>query len=96
MSAADRVFLDTNIFIYAHDRGNQKKRDRARGLIFDAYGAGRAVISAQVLAEFFHVCTGKLKLPYVDALKELHFMSRAHVVEQSTALVVSAASIFDR
>jgi predicted nucleic acid-binding protein len=93
---SDKVFIDTNVFIYAHDRSEPVKRDRARKLLFDAYRSDRAIISAQVLAEFFHVFAVKFGFPYADTLKELHFMSRCPVVEQSVGLVVSAASLFSR
>lgn len=92
----DRVFIDTNIFVYAHDRSDPVKRDRAREVIFNIYRFGNAVISNQVLAEFFQVFVQKFRLPYADALKELHFMSRCPVVEQSVGLVVSATSLFSR
>ena len=48
-----RVFLDTNIFLYAHDKDSPVKRDLARELIFDVYKTGSCAVSTQVLAEFF-------------------------------------------
>lgn len=93
---SDRVFLDTNIFIYSHDHKDAVKRKAARDLIFTSYKTGTATVSTQVLSEFFRVYTGKLKLPYTAAIKELHFMSQCRVLEQNIALVISAASFYSR
>ena len=49
----DRVFLDTNIIVYAHDVASPKKRDAAQKLIFDGLRDSTAAISSQVLSEFF-------------------------------------------
>ncbi len=35
-------------------------------------------------------------MPYTNAVKELHFMSRCTVVEQTISLVVRAASLYAR
>ena len=56
-----RAFVDTNVFVYAHDRGEPAKRDVALALL-RAPGA-EVVISAQVLAEFFVAVTAKLATP---------------------------------
>ncbi len=93
---SDRVFLDTNIFIYSHDKEDAAKRKTARNLIFTTYLKGAAVISAQVMAEFFRVYTEKMEFPYAVAIKELHFMSQCRVIEQNIALVISAASLYSR
>jgi predicted nucleic acid-binding protein len=74
----DRVFLDTNVLVYAYDIDEPAKRDVALRTI----GAGdpvSLVLSAQVLGEFFWVATRRLRRPLsveaasaaVDALSEL-------------------------
>ena len=57
-----RVFLDTNVLLYADDEDAGKKRDRARELIAAALGDGTGVLSTQVLQEYFVNATRKLKL----------------------------------
>jgi predicted nucleic acid-binding protein len=47
----DKVFLDTNILIYAHDRSSGRKHERARDLLQKIWDAGNGVISTQVLQE---------------------------------------------
>ena len=90
-----RAFIDTNVFLYAHDEHNKKKRAIARDLVFTLYKTGDSVVSTQVLAEFFQNFAGKFKLSYADALKELHFMSRCKVVEQSLSLLLAGVSLYN-
>lgn len=52
-------FLDTNIFVYAHDPTDDIKTTKARGLITEAYASSRGVISEQVICEFCNVATTK-------------------------------------
>ena len=75
-----RVFVDTNVFVYAHDRGEPAKRDVALALL-RAPGA-EVVISAQVLAEFFVAVTVKLATPVpVDvAAAQVEVLSQLPVV----------------
>ncbi|HSK80977.1 MAG TPA: PIN domain-containing protein [Thermoanaerobaculia bacterium] len=52
----DRVFLDTNIFVYLYDSDQPDKQARARALV-ERFGlSGEIVISTQVLQEFYACC----------------------------------------
>ena len=56
-----RVFLDTNVLVYLFDRDTPGKQQQARRTLTDV---GRsAVISTQVLQEFYVVVTRKLGRP---------------------------------
>lgn len=58
-----RIFLDTNILVYAYDRSEPEKQQRAIRVL-DALGVQeRGAISAQVLAEFFIAITRKIAAP---------------------------------
>ena len=48
---SDKCFVDTNILMYAHDRGAGWKHDRARVLIAELWNSGNGVLSTQVLQE---------------------------------------------
>ena len=63
MSAARlaRAFFDTNILIYADDRGEPEKQQIARELIEKHFRVGYGVVSVQVLQEYFNTLTRKLK-----------------------------------
>ncbi len=48
---SDRCFVDTNILVYAHDRGTGAKHERARSLVEKLWNTGGGVLSTQVLQE---------------------------------------------
>ena len=54
------VFLDSNILVYADDESAGPKRVTARTLVKKHVGNGTAVVSLQVLQEYFAVATRKL------------------------------------
>jgi predicted nucleic acid-binding protein len=49
----DKIFIDTNIIIYAYDVTAGKKHGVAVNILTDLWNSGRGVISTQVLQEFF-------------------------------------------
>ena len=57
----ERCFLDTNVLVYLFDDDFPEKQTLARQLI--AERSGERVLSVQVLGEFFHVVTRKLRRP---------------------------------
>ena len=59
----DRIFIDTNILVYAYDRSAQKKHQIARTIILDLWRSGLGLLSTQVLQEFFVVVTKKVANP---------------------------------
>jgi predicted nucleic acid-binding protein len=59
---AERVFIDTNILIYADDDDAGARRDAARSRLHALIAEERAVLSTQVLQEYFAVATRKLGL----------------------------------
>jgi len=48
---SEKCFVDTNILIYAHDRSQGIKHERARQLIERLWNSGQGVLSTQVLQE---------------------------------------------
>jgi len=48
---SDKVFVDTNILLYAHDQSAGVKHERARALIEKLWDSGGGVLSTQVLQE---------------------------------------------
>jgi predicted nucleic acid-binding protein len=59
----DRVFLDTNILVYANDASEPEKQRVAREAIRSAILEDRAVVSVQVLGEFWVTVTQKIRKP---------------------------------
>ena len=59
MTKKDRIFFDTNIFVYQFDKTEQVKQRQAIEII-ERYGFnGQAVISTQVVQEFMNVALKK-------------------------------------
>ena len=48
---SEKCFVDTNILMYAHDRSQGIKHERARQLIERLWNSGQGVLSTQVLQE---------------------------------------------
>jgi len=56
----DKVFLDTNIIIYAYDASAGEKHRIAKKIFVELWDSGLGVISTQVLQEFFVNVTQKI------------------------------------
>jgi predicted nucleic acid-binding protein len=56
-----RAFFDSNVLIYADDKGEPEKQRIARELIERYFSLGYGVVSVQVLQEYFNTLTRKLK-----------------------------------
>lgn len=67
-----KVFLDTNILIYAHDTSAGHKHEAARKIVLGLWDSGQGVLSTQVLQEFFYGVTKKILHPLdVEVAKEV-------------------------
>jgi predicted nucleic acid-binding protein len=58
-----RIFLDTNILIYAYDVSAKHKHEAARDIVLGLWDSGRGILSTQVLQEFYVMATMKIALP---------------------------------
>jgi predicted nucleic acid-binding protein len=59
----DKVFLDTNILIYAHDMDAGVKHDAARSIVEKIWDDEAGIISTQVIQEFYVNVTRKMPKP---------------------------------
>jgi predicted nucleic acid-binding protein len=66
----DRVFLDTNIFVYSFDRGSPAKAKRAATLIKEAVTSRKGMVSYQVVQEFLNVALKRFEKPLTTAEAE--------------------------
>jgi predicted nucleic acid-binding protein len=92
---SDKVFFDTNILVYAFDKGELRKHKIAFGLVTQGYQTQNAVISAQVLKEFFVTVTQKTakKMSQKDAEQAVRDFALWTVVETSVTLVIEGIAI---
>ena len=60
---SDKIFVDTNVLVYAYDRSEPEKQKQARQVLDYLTTAGAGAISTQILSEFFVTVTRKLAAP---------------------------------
>ena len=102
-STTSKIFLDTNVLVYAVDGHFRKKRALCRDLISEVTRGGRAVISTQVLQEFFVVATKKLGIDPLDAKHlmksfenmEIVTVTPRHIGEAVDCSVLNRISFWD-
>jgi predicted nucleic acid-binding protein len=89
----DRVFVDTNVLIYAYDIDAGEKHGRAKGLLAGLWEADGGIISTQVLQEFYVNVTAKIPTPIAPArARGVLSAYRAWQVEQSSLDTILFAS----
>jgi predicted nucleic acid-binding protein len=83
-----RAFIDTNIFIYVLDKYDKNKQKIARKTIKTAVKNESAVISTQILQEFYNICTTKLHLDPLKAKEYVHnYSDNLEVVQNSSEII---------
>ena len=60
---SDRIFVDTNVLVYAYDRSGPQKQRQALCVLDHLAVTGVGAISTQVLSEFFVAVTRKIAAP---------------------------------
>lgn len=88
-----KVFLDSNIIIYAYDPDDLQKQARAIELIQQVAADGRGVVSYQVVQEFLNFSLGKaqVRLTHRDAQQVLAELLLPMLTVHSSATLFSAA-----
>mgnify|MGYP006290418399 CR=1 FL=1 len=91
----DKVFVDTNILIYAHDLDAGEKQKVASKLVQKAWEQRNGIISTQVLQEFYVNVTRKITPPLskIEARKLLKNYSAWDVQIITPDLVLEASEI---
>jgi len=91
---ASALLVDSNVLVYAMDRGEPNKRARAARLVDELRTAGNAAISTQILAEFFSASTRRLRHPLApgDAMRMLATLADTFTVCEVTLSIVLEAA----
>jgi predicted nucleic acid-binding protein len=90
----DRVFVDTNVLVYAYDRSEPDKQQMALQVLNQLHATHSGVISTQVLSEFFVTVTRKLKpqLSPEDAYERIkNYVQAWETVDMTAAIILEAA-----
>lgn len=98
VSVRKRRFVDTNLFVYAHDESAGRKRKVARELIAGLWESREGCASVQVLQELFVNLTSKVPrpLPARDAVAVIEDISVWTVHSPGPRDVLSAIELHKR
>ena len=87
-----RAFFDTNVLLYLFDNSVPAKKARAQEVFYDEVEAGRAVLSTQILQEFYVNATRKLAEPLsAEAAEEqVRDFARLPLVRTDEVMILAA------
>jgi len=88
-----RTFVDSNVLVYADDAAAAGKRTRSQERILELTSERKAVVSTQVLQEYFVIATRKLKLPAAIARARVETFAQLDVVLIQPDLILSAIDL---
>lgn len=88
-----RIFIDTNIIIYANDARDTEKQAIALEIVTEHMKLGTGVISTQVLQEYAHVALNKLRQRQDVILRQLVLLEELEVIQQSPTLIRRSVEI---
>ena len=91
----DKVFVDTNILVYAHDLDAGNKHDQAAEIVSQLWESRNGVLSTQVLQEFYVTLTRKVSstLSKLEARKLVQKYSHWHLVLNDLSIILQASEI---
>jgi predicted nucleic acid-binding protein len=88
-----RAFFDTNVLVYIDDGSAPTKQQRASRLFEEHFVRGTAVLSLQVLQEYFVTVTRKLSVAPQLAQRKVEIFCAANVVRFEVADVIAAIEL---
>jgi predicted nucleic acid-binding protein len=89
----EKVFIDTNIIIYANDKRDKKKQTDALKVVTDLMKSNDGTISTQVLQEYAFAALKKLNQKHDVVLRQLKLLESFEVIRQSTEIIRRAVEI---
>ena len=87
----ERSFLDSNILVYTDDSNDLDKQKRALALIKSGGESRNAILSTQVLQEYFSASTRKLKTPVETVQRKIELLSKRLEIYSISTEDISAA-----
>jgi predicted nucleic acid-binding protein len=88
-----RSFFDSNVLVYADDKGSPSKQRRAIDLVAEHRRAGSGVVSLQVLQEYFVTVTRKLKVEPEIARRKVELLAEFDVASPEVADILAAIDL---
>ena len=98
MRADSRIFVDTNVLVYARDLTEGGKQERAAVWLAGLWRTRRGVLSMQVLQEYYVTVTGKLRpgLPREEARRDVRAFGAWNPLGCGPELFPDAWAVQDR
>lgn len=90
MHTSVRTFIDSNILLYAVDRHDRARRQKARTVIKDLIKSGLGVVSTQVAQEFYVIATKKLGVEPLAAKRVVEMLHQLDFVSVNMELLLAA------
>jgi len=90
---AARSFFDTNVLLYADDKGEPGKQKRALTLIAEHRRSRTGVVSMQVLQEYFVAATRKLRVDAATARRKVELLAEFDVSAPELADILAAIDL---
>jgi predicted nucleic acid-binding protein len=88
-----RSFIDTNILVYADDAFDPRKQQLALDLVVDLRARQEAVLSTQVLQEYFVTATRKLGLDAHFARQRVTQFGRFELIQPTLDMLLAAMDL---
>ena len=94
----DKIFLDTNVIVYAHDRSSGKKHTIAMEIMEYLWDRKKGVISVQVMQEFYVCVTTKIlkPLPLKVAGKILEYLLNWDLIINDEYITIKAIDLQEK
>lgn len=90
----DKIFFDSNIFVYAMDNNEPRKKQIASKLIKEYKNSNSVIISTQNLQEFYNASTKKLHIEKNIVKSAVDYLSKSFpVVQISIPIILKAIDI---
>jgi predicted nucleic acid-binding protein len=93
-----KVFLDTNVLVYAHDLDAGRKHTAAVKVVKDIWENRTGVLSTQVLQEFYIIVTRKIERPLspLEAREIIKTYACWEIRENTSMSVIRASEIEEK
>lgn len=94
----DKIFLDTNVIVYAHDRSSGKKNTIAMEIMEYLWDRKKGVISVQVMQEFYVCVTTKIlkPLPLKVARNILEYLLNWELIINDGYITIKAINLQEK
>ena len=89
----ERIFIDTNIIIYANNKRDVQKQKKALQVIKNLMSNGNGVISTQVLQEYAYVAVKKINQAPDLVMRQIMLLESLDVINQSAEQIRRAIEI---